>query len=62
MFIRRSGLILAVLVLAGCTTYSYNPNLGGFHGGGCCWGGGGWGHSNVFVANNHNFYHPGRNW
>ena len=48
-------LLLIALALAtsatGCTNYNVSPGWGG-----------GWGHTNVFVANDHNFYHPGRRW
>jgi len=56
-------LLLMALAFAtsatGCTSYNVSPGWGGGWGG---WHGGGWGHTNVFVANNHNFYHPGRRW
>jgi hypothetical protein len=50
-----TSLALAVAVGAvGCTTYNVSPGWGGG------WHGGGWGHTNVFVANTHSYYHPGR--
>ena len=54
--------VICLAVLAGCASYNYSGAVvrpGG-------WGGygGGWGHNNVAVVNNHNFgggyYHPGR--
>ena len=51
-------LVLTLIGIGGCTSYSVSP---GWHGGGWGYHGGGWGHTNVFVANNHyNYYHPGR--
>ncbi len=58
---KKSLIVLAALVLAGC--YSYSGNVVGYRGGG--WGGGGWGHNNFVNVNRgwgggRGFYHPGR--
>jgi len=62
---RRTRVVLVVsgllASLAGCSSYNYNPRIGGWGAPGNVWvHGNNWGHNNTLVVARGGYYHPGR--